>query len=139
MKKILAPIVSIATFFIVIFILSYVFPPVMKFVTWWFITKEEVNASINTGQAILIDIITHLVTYAAVGAIFGFLGWFDSDAMHYAYVVISEVIALALAILMRFILDYYWIIFIILGILVAAAITMVIILKAKEKKKEEAK
>ena len=138
MKRLFAPIISIVAFLVVIFILSYVIKPLGDFLAWWFLTKEEINAPITTGQAILIDIITHLITYASVGVIFGTIGWFDSDAMHVAYVIISEVIALALAILLRFILDYYWIIFIIVGVIVITTIIVSIIFKVRNKKKEEA-
>lgn len=138
MKKLFAPIISIVAFLIVIFILSKFIPALANFLAWWFITKEEINAPISTGQAILIDLITHLITYASVGVIFGTIGWFDSDAMHVAYVIISEAIALALAILLRFILNYYWIIFIIIGVIVITTIIVSIILKVRNKKKEEA-
>ena len=138
MKKLFAPIISFVVFLIVIFILSKVIKPVGDFLAWWFITKEEINAPISTGQAILIDLITHLITYASVGVIFGLLGWFNGKAMHYTYVIISEVVALGLAILLRFILDYYWIIFIIVGVIVITTIIVSIILKVRNKKKEEA-
>lgn len=138
MKKLFAPVISIVAFLVLIFILSYVIKPLGDFLAWWFITKEEINAPITTGQAILIDLITHLITYASVGAIFGLLGWFDGKTMHYTYVVISEVVALGLAILLRFILDYYWIIFIIVGVIVITTIIVSIILKVRNKKKEEA-
>ena len=81
MKKLFAPIIAFVLFFVIIFILSKVVKTVGEFISWWFITKEEINAPITTGQAILIDIITHLITYASVGAIFVLLGYFDSDAM----------------------------------------------------------
>ena len=138
MKKLFAPIISIVAFLVVIYILLYVIKPLGDFFAWWFLTKEEINAPITTWQAIGIDAITHLITYASVGVIFGTIGWFDSDAMHVAYVIISEFVALALAILLRFILDYYWIIFIIVGVIVIATITFAIIFKVRNKKKEEA-
>ena len=135
MKKLFVPIISVVVFLVVIFILSYVIKPLGYFLAWWFITKEEINAPITTGQAFLIDLITHLITYASVGVIFGTIGWFDSDAMHVAYVIISEVIALALAILLRFILDYYWIIFIIVGVLFVTAVITCVITKFNRRKK----
>lgn len=137
MRKLFAPFIAIAVFIIAIVFLAYVFPPLMEFLAWWFATKEAVSAPLSTGQTILIDIVTHLITYASIGVIFGFLGWWDKDAMHIVYVVISEVISLLLALLLRFIIDYYWIIFIILGVLLITAIVLFIILKSKEKKEEE--
>lgn len=137
MKKIFAPIISFVVFLVVIFILSKVIKPVEDFLAWWFITKEEINAPITTGQAVLIDLITHLITYASVGALFGTIGCFNGKAMHYAYVIISEMVALGLAILLRFILDYYWIIFIVVGVIVIVTITLAIIFKLGNKKKEE--
>ena len=137
MKRILAPFIGIAAFFILIFFLSYVFPPLMEFLAWWFLTKESISAPLSTGQTVLIDIITHIITYISVGAIFGFLGWFDKKAMHYAYVLISEAVSLGLLILLRFIIDYYWVIFIILGVLVVVAVVLFIILKVRDKDKKD--
>ena len=137
MRKLFAPFIAIAAFIIAIVFLAYVFPPLMEFLAWWFVTKETVSAPLSTGQTILIDVVTHLITYASVGVLFGFLGWWNKDAMHIVYVVISEVISLLLALLLRFIIDYYWIIFIILGVLLITAIVLFIILKSKEKKEEE--
>ena len=132
MKKILVPVISILAVFAMILIFSYVFPWLASFLSWWFITKEEINAPISTGQAVIIDTITHLVTYSAVGALFGYFGWFNGKVMHYAYVIISEVVALSLAVLLRFIWDYYWIIFIILGVLI---ILLIVFLIPNSKKK----
>ena len=138
MKKLFAPIFSFAAFLFLLFILSNFIPALANFLAWWFITKEEINAPITTGQAVLIDIITHLITYASVGVLFGVLGWFNGKVMHIVYVVVSEVVALGLAILLRFILDYYWIIFIIVGVIVMTTIIVSIIYKVRNKKKEEA-
>ncbi len=109
----------------------------MEFLAWWFLAKETVSAPLSTGQTVLIDIITHIITYISVGAIFGFLGWFDKKAMHYAYVAISEVVSLGLLVLLRFIIDYYWIIFIILGVLIVTAVTLFVILRTKDKNDNE--
>lgn len=111
----------------------------MEFLAWWFLTKETISAPLSTGQTILIDIITHLITYISVGAIFGFLGWFNGKVMHYAYVGISEVVSLGLLVLMRFIIDYYWVIFIILGVLILTAVVLLIILKIRDKKDKNSK
>ena len=137
MKKLFAPFVAIAAFIIAIVFLAYVFPPLMEFLAWWFVTKEAVSAPLSTGQTILIDIVTHLITYASVGVIFGFLGWWNKDTMHIVYVVVSEVISLLLVLFLRFIIEYYWILFIILGALLIVAIVLFVILKSKEKKEEE--
>lgn len=139
MKKLFAPFIAIAALLVFVFIFSYVFPPMANFLTWWFITKEEINAPISTGQAVLIDVITHIITYGAVGALFGYLDWFNGKAMHIAYVIISEVVALGLALLMRFILNYYWIIFIIIGVLLVVAIVLFILTTRKDKKKTKNK
>lgn len=136
MKKILSPFIAIAVLFAILFFLSYVFPPLMEFLAWWFLTKETITAPLSTGQAVLIDILTHAITYISVGVLFGFLGWWNSDAMHVVYVIGSEVISLLLALLLRFIIDFYWILFIVLGLLVVAAIVLFILAKKKEKKEE---
>ena len=137
MRKLFAPFIAIAAFIIAIVFLAYVFPPLMEFLAWWFVTKEAVSAPLSTGQTILIDIVTHLITYASVGVIFGFLGWWNKDVMHIVYVIVSEVISLLLALLLRFVIDYYWIIFIILGVLLITGIVLFVVLKSKEKKEEK--
>lgn len=137
MKKLFAPVISLVVFLFLIFILSSFIPALANFLAWWFITKEEINAPITTGQAVIIDLITHAITYVSVFIIFATLDWWNSKAMHYIYVVISEVVALGLAILMRFIIDYYWIIFIIIGVVIVASIIITVIIRTQKKKKEE--
>lgn len=136
MRKLFAPVLGILALVVAIFFLSYVVPPLFEFLAWWFLTKETITAPLSTGQAVLIDVITHAITYISVGVLFGFLGWWNSDAMHVVYVIGSEVISLLLALLLRFIIDYYWILFIVLGLLVVAAIVLFILAKKKEKKEE---
>lgn len=122
MKKLFEPLISIGLFILVIYILSYVLKPVANFLAWFFLTKKEVEITLTTGQVILIYIFTHIVTFGIVGAVFNVLGVFDKNGMHLLYVIISELISLGLAILMRFTIEYYWIIFIILGIMILIAI-----------------
>ena len=136
MKKVFAPILGILAFVITIYFLSYVVPPLFEFLAWWFLTKETITAPLSTGQAVLIDIITHVVTYVSVGVLFGFLGWWNSDAMHVAYIIGSEVISILLALLLRFIIDYYWILFIILGLLIVGAIVLYILTKKADIKND---
>ena len=139
MKKICASISGVIVVVAILYVLSYVLPPLARFLAWWFVTSETIKAPLTTGQAILIDIITHGITYLSVGAIFGFLGWWNSDCMHYVYVAISEVISLLLALLMRFIINYYWVIFIVLGLLIGLGILFYFLpnKKPKEEQKDE--
>jgi len=132
MRKVFAPILGILVFVVVIYILSYVVPPLFEFLAWWFLTKETATAPLSTGQAVLIDIITHAIIYIFVGILFGFMGWWDSDVMHVVYVIGSEVVSLLLALLLRFIIHYYWILFIILGLLVVGAVILSILTKKED-------
>ena len=134
MKKIFAPLLSIVGLLVAIFVLSYVVPPVAWFLEWYFILKEEITAPITTGQAVIIDLITHLITYSFVGAVFGLFRCWDKDAMRIVYVIISEIVSLGLALLLRAILDYYWILFIILGVFLIGMTVIYIINKKKEKR-----
>ena len=136
MKKIFAPLISIATFVFVVFLLSKIITPVAELLAWFFITKEEVSSTLTTGQAILIDILTHLITYASVGGIFAYLNAWNSQNMHYAYIIISEIISLCLAVLLRFILDYYWILLILLGIILTTGVIMFFLARRKNKTEE---
>ena len=71
MKKICASISGVIVVVAILYVLSYVLPPLARFLAWWFVTSETIKAPLTTGQAILIDIITHGITYLSVGAIFG--------------------------------------------------------------------
>lgn len=134
MRKVFAPIIGIVAAIALLYFLSYFVPPLFEFLAWWFLTKETITAPLSTGQAVLIDIITHAVTYISVGVLFGFLGWWNSDVMHVVYVIGSEVVSLLLALLLRFIIEYYWVLFIVLGLLIAGAIVLFILTKKKEKR-----
>ena len=136
MKKIFGPIIGVLTFVGILYFLSYVLPPLAEFLGWWFVTSETIKAPLTTGQVILIDLITHGITYLTVGVIFGSIGWWNSECMHYVYIVISEVISLLLALLLRFIIAYYWIIFIVLGLFVLLGILFYFLPK-KEVKEEQ--
>lgn len=136
MKRFFVSLISLVALFLSIFILTKVIPPLAELWAWFFITKEEVDSTITAGQAILIDFLTHLITYASVGAIFAFLNAWNSQNMHYAYIIISEVISLCLAVLLRFILDYYWIILIILGIILIIGVVMLFLARRKAKTEE---
>ena len=136
MKRFFVPLISLVALFLSIFILTKVIPPLAELWAWFFITKEEVDSTITTGQAILIDILTHLITYFSVGVIFAFLNTWNSKNMHYACIIISEFISLCLTVLLRFILDYYWIILIILGIILTTGVVMLFIARRKTKTKE---
>lgn len=137
MKKIFAPIIGALAFLGILYFLSYVLPPLAEFLAWWFVTSETIKAPLTTAQVIIIDLITHGITYLSVRVIFGFIGWWNSECMHYVYVVISEVVSLLLALLLRFIITYYWIIFIILGLLIVLGILFYFL--ARKKTKEEQK
>ena len=137
MKKIIGPVFGALAGIGILYALSYVLPPIGEFLAWWFVTSETIKTSLTTGQVILIDLITHGITYLSVGAIFGFVGWWNSECMHYVYVAISEIVSLLLALLLRFIITYYWIIFIILGLLIVLGILFYFL--AKKKTKEEQK
>lgn len=134
MKRVLAPFIALGFLFLLAFFLQNVFPPLVNFLAWFYLTKETISAPITTGQAIAIDIATHFLTYGFVGSLFGFFGWYDKDGMHIVYVIVSEIVSLVLVVLLRFILDYYWILIIILGVLLIGAIALYILTKKKEKK-----
>ena len=134
MKRILAPLIALGLLFLLAFFLQNVFPPLVNFLAWFYLTKETISAPITTGQAIVIDIATHFITYSFVGSLFGLFGSCDEKWMHVVYVIASEVVSLTLVVPLRFILDYYWILIIVLGVLLIGAITLYILTKKKEKK-----
>lgn len=137
-NRFLGPIMPIIVLLLVAFIFSKVIPAVESFFEWFFITKEEMSAPLTTGQVIIIDIITHLITYYLVGVLFELSGKWNKRDMHYVSLIISEAVSLGLAVMLRFIIDYYWVLFILWGIF-AVALGIVFIKTRKNTKAKEDK
>ncbi len=133
MKRVISFLFKLAAIVLLLFFLAHLLPPLMDFFAWLFLTKEEAEVPLSSFWSIIIAIAAHLATFSLVGSIFEFLGWFNSSAMKITYVVISEIIALALVLLLRFILDYYWVILIVLAVFVLAGVIVFWLLFRKKK------
>ena len=137
-KKIVSVVASIAAFIILFFLLKNL-SQIVDFILWFYLLKEGLSAPINTIQVILIDSITHILTFLLVGSVFAYLGWWDKNAMKVLYAIVSEIVSLVLIVLVRFFINYFWVLFIILGLFAIALIVLEILKKriSKNKKTKE--
>lgn len=90
MKKVLAPIVGIG---ILLLIANTNILQALGNFALWLIKLDLTSPDVSIGGQIVIKVLTFLITYAAVGALFNALNWFDSDVMHIVYVVISTILS----------------------------------------------
>ena len=127
-KKIVSVVVSIVAFVILFFLLKHL-SQIADFILWFYLLKEGLSAPITTIQVILIDSITHVLTFLFVGSAFAYFGWWDKNAMKALYVIVSEIISLVLIVLVRLFINYYWILFVVLGLFVIALIVFEILKK----------
>ena len=127
-KKIVSVVVSIVAFVILFFLLKHL-SQIVDFILWFYLLKEGLSAPITTIQVILIDSITHVLTFLFVGSVFAYFGWWNKNTMEALYVIVSEIISLVLIVLVRLFINYYWILFVVLGLFVIALIVFEILKK----------
>ncbi len=93
----------------------------------WLIKLDLTSPDVSIGSQIVIKILTFLITYAAVGALFKALGWFDSDAMHIVYVVISTILSFVFCHVFHFVeANALWIGIGIASIVAAGAVWLIV-------------
>ena len=135
MNKVFAPLLGIGSLVLAAFILTEVVAPVAEFFAWFYLTKQELESALSTGQVVAVDTLTHIITYTAVGALFSWLRAWDSEKMSIVYFIISETLSLGFMVLLRWLITYYWILLIILGVVLVAGVAL-IVLNIKRKKEE---
>lgn len=136
MNKIFAPLLGIGSLLLAAFILTEVVAPVAEFFAWFYLTKQELESALSTGQVVALDALTHIITYTAVGALFSWLRAWNSEKMSIVYFIISEILSLGFMLLLRWLITCYWILMVVLGIVLVAGLIL-IALNIKRKKEEE--
>jgi hypothetical protein len=139
MNKIFAPFIGIGALLLAAFILAEVVASVAEFFAWFYLTKQELESALSTGQVVAADTLTHIITYTAVGALFSWLRAWDSEKMSAVYFVISEILSLGLIFLLRWLIAYYCIFLTILGVVLTAGVVLIVlnIKRKKEKVQDE--
>lgn len=84
-----------------------IFEWICNFFAWLFMLNMT-SSEVSLEGAIFVRIATFAITYTAVGALFNWLGWFNSKAMKVVYFVISTIISFALCYVVMLI-ETYWI------------------------------
>ena len=133
-----AKIASFVALVILIFVCtSGLVEPITK-VFVWLITLTFNSPDISIFGQLVAKYGTWLITYALVGAIFGFFGWFNSTAMKIVYFIISTILSFLLSGLIMFLETYLWIIAIVVGaILISLLLALIVVFIVRNKKKKE--
>ena len=133
---------SLAALAILIFVCtSGLIEPITK-VFVWLITLQYNSPDISIFGQLVAKYGTWLITYALVGLLFDWLGWFNSSAMKIVYFIASTIISFLLSWLIMVLENYLWIIAIVVGsllLVVIAIVILVIVVKKKNKNKKELK
>ena len=88
--------VAIIVFLLFIFVFtSGLFEGIVNFLTW-LVTLNMTQSNISIAGEIFVKIAAWIISYTAVGIIFGALGWFHSDVMKFVYFIISTLVSFAL-------------------------------------------
>ena len=129
---------AIAAIIILLLLCSGALADITRFFAWLF-ALQYAQPETSVVGGIVVRILTFMVSYSLVGAIFNALGWFNSKAMSIVYFVVSTLLGFALAYLVWTIEQYILIIEIIFGVIVLFAIVFLIVWCAFIRKKLEKK
>lgn len=108
-----------------------VFEWIWKFFAWLFMLNMT-SSEVTLGGAIIVRIVTFAISYTAVGALFDWLDWFNSRAMHLVYFIISTIVSFVLCYIVMLIETYWKLISIIFGIIIC-----IILIKKSWRNKRE--
>ena len=104
----------------------------------WLITLNFTSPDASVFGQLVAKYGTWIITYGLVGSIFGFLGWFNRDAMKIVYFIISTIISFLLSWLIMTLEKYLLVIAIVVGsLLVLAAIGLAAFLIIRKKKSNQ--
>lgn len=124
MKKLLAPVVGIGLLLLIA--KTDILQSICNFALW-LIKLDLTSPDVSIGSQIVIKILTFLITYAAVGALFNALSWFDSKTMHIVYVVISTILSFVFCHVFHFVeANALWIGIGVAAIIVAGAVWLIV-------------
>lgn len=110
----------IAGLLIIIAVLSFGwYEHILRFFTW-LVMLNYTPSSISLAGDIFVRLATFGISFAAVGAVFSGLGWFDRGTMKAAYFILSTLISFGLSWIVMVFETHIRTILIILGILLLA-------------------
>lgn len=114
-------------------IIGHIFPVLTDFVMWWLKLDNYATEKMPTWGLIVLDLMVAPVVYLCVGTIFDALGRYDKGAMHYTNLLLSSVLTVGVSLVVRFFIDYWWIMLIVIGV---GIVVIVLIKTCKSKRKE---
>lgn len=124
---------------VILFLLSSgIFADFVKFFLWLF-TLQYSQPETTIAGAIIVRILTFIVSYSLVGLIFGILQLFDSKIMSVFYFVISTLLGFIISYIVWIVEKYLIVIIIILSVIILLTLFLMIIFILKDKKIEENK
>lgn len=127
-------IAAIIVFLLFIFVFtSGLFEGIANFLTW-LVTLNMTQSNISIAGEIFVKIAAWIISYTAVGIIFGALGWFNRDVMKFVYFIISTLVSFALCYIVMILETYLLYIVIGLGVLLAVVIVLAIVLYIRHRK-----
>lgn len=124
MKSKIAGILALIVF--VFFVTSGLFEGIMNFFVW-LVTLNATQSSISAAGEIFVKIASFVVSYTAVGILFNFIGWFNSDAMKLVYFIVSTLVSFALCYVVMILETYLLYIAIGLGVLLLLIIGFIVV------------
>lgn len=134
MKKMFAGIIMLVIFVFVF--TSGLFEGLVNFLVW-LVTLNMTQSKVSMAGEIFVKIATWVISYSAVGFVFGALRWYDKDAMKGLYFVISTLVSFALCYVVMLLETYLLVLVIITGVLLIAAIVVGILLLLKNRKRRK--
>ena len=93
MKNKILGVIGLVTF--VAIINSGIFEAIVKFFTW-LLMPNFTQSNLSIAGEIFVRIATFGISFAAVGAIFNLLGWYNKDVMSLSYFIISTIVSFVL-------------------------------------------
>ena len=106
----------------------------------WLVKVENSAPNISVFGAIIVRVLTFLISYSLVGIIFKSLDWFNSKLMSIIYFVISTLIFFVLAYVVWLVEEHILIIGIIFGgvmLMIVASIAFIFFLRKKTEIKND--
>lgn len=131
MKGKIAAVIAFLLF--LFFFTSGLFEGIANFLTW-LVTLNMAQSNISIAGEIFVKIAAWIISYTAVGIIFGALGWFHSDVMKFVYFIISTLVSFALCYIIMLLETYLLYVVIGFGILLAVVIAFAIVVYIKHRK-----
>lgn len=133
MKKVLGILLGLV---LIAFLCSDLFANSVKFFSWLFILEySQPETSIFGG--IVVRILTFIVSFSTVGAIFGAFCLFNSKLMKVTYFIVSTIVGFITAYVVWQIEQHILIVGIVLGVIALLSVTFIVVLAIADKKNDK--